>query len=108
MKLVVSEGRTSPHPIIGRFGSSRVIMKPATAGRGILASGPVRAVMEAAGIADVSAQTPGSNNPHNVLKAPLQALYELHSFDEIATRRGVPGERLRPAKAAAGGAAAGQ
>ena len=57
MKHVVSEGRTIPHPVIGRFGSSRVIMKPAEAGRGIIASGPVRAVMEAAGIADVSAKT---------------------------------------------------
>lgn len=95
MKQVVSDARTIPHPIIGRFGSSRVIMKPAVSGRGIVASGPVRAVMEAAGIADVSAKTLGSNNPHNVLKAALRALFELKSFDEIAERRGVPVERLR-------------
>ena len=99
MKFVVSDGRTIPHSIIGRFGSSRVIMKPAEAGRGIIASGPVRAVMEAAGISDVSAKTLGSNNPHNVLKAALQALFELKSFDEIAERRGVPVDRLRHAKA---------
>jgi small subunit ribosomal protein S5 len=97
MKPVVTEGRTIPHPIIGRFGSSRVIMKPCEAGRGIIASGPVRAVMEAVGVADVSAKTLGSNNPHNVLKAALHALFELKSFDEIAARRGIPVERLRPA-----------
>jgi len=97
MKPVVIDGRTIPHPMIGRFGTARVVMKPAVVGRGVIASGPVRAVMEAAGIADVSAKTQGSNNPHNVLKAALHALYELKSFDEIAERRGVPMERLRPA-----------
>ena len=95
LKPVVSDGRTIPHPVIGSFGASRVIMKPAVAGRGIIASGPVRAVLEAAGIADVSAKTQGSNNPHNVLKAALDALFQLKSFEEIAERRGVPADRLR-------------
>lgn len=95
MKPVVIEGRTIPHQSLGRFGASRVVMKPCEPGRGIIASGPVRAVMEAAGIHDISVKTLGSNNPHNVLKAALQALYELKSFEEIAERRGVPVERLR-------------
>jgi small subunit ribosomal protein S5 len=106
MKTVVTDGRTIPHSIIGRFGSSRVIMKPAVSGRGIIASGPVRAIMEATGIADVSAKTLGSNNPHNVIKAALHALFELKSFDEIAARRGVPVERLRPAVREQAGASA--
>ena len=101
MKAVVTDGRTIPHSVIGRFGSSRVIMKPAAAGRGIIAAGPVRAVMESAGISDVSAKTLGSNNPHNVLKAALHALFALKSFEEIAERRGIPIERLRPTRAGA-------
>jgi small subunit ribosomal protein S5 len=95
MKPVVIEGRTIPHESVGRFGSSRLVMKPCEPGRGIIASGPVRAVMEAAGIADISVKNLGSNNPHNVLKASLHALYGLKSFEEIAERRGVPVERLR-------------
>ncbi len=99
MKPVVIEGRTIPHAVVGTFGASRVVMKPGEAGRGIIASGPVRAIMEAAGISDISAKTLGSNNPHNVLKAALHALYSLKSFEEIAERRGVPVERLREAQA---------
>ena len=107
MKSVIIDGRTIPHPVIGRFGSSRVIMKPAVSGRGIIASGPVRAIMEATGVADVSAKTLGSNNPHNVIKAALHALYELKSFEEIAGRRGVSVEHLRPAVREETGASAG-
>lgn len=99
MKPVVIEGRTIPHHTIGLFGASRVVMKPCEPGRGIIASGPVRAIMEAAGVHDISAKTLGSNNPHNVIKATLYALYELKSFEEIAERRGIPVERLRDAMA---------
>ncbi len=99
MKRVVIEGRTIPHESRAHFGAARIVMKPCEPGRGIIASGPVRAVMEAAGIHDISAKTLGSNNPHNVLKAALNALYELKSFEEIAERRSVPVERLRQAKA---------
>ncbi|MEE8435910.1 MAG: 30S ribosomal protein S5 [bacterium] len=99
MKPVVIEGRTIPYQTIGKFGASRVVMKPCEPGRGIIASGPVRAIMEALGIHDISAKNLGSNNPHNVLKATLVALYDLKSFEEIAERRGVPVERLRGAMA---------
>ena len=99
LKRVETEGRTIPHDIKGQFGSSRVIMKPGPAGVGIIASGTVRAVVEAAGIRDISVKCLGSHNPHNVVKAALDALYNLHSFDEIAARRGIPVERMRMAKA---------
>lgn len=99
IKPVVIDGRTIPYQIIGRYGASRLLMKPCEPGRGIIASGPVRAVMEAVGIADISVKNLGSNNPHNVLKAALQALYELKSFEEIAERRGVSVERLRQQQA---------
>lgn len=98
MKPVAVEGRTIPHPLVARFGASRAVMKPGEPGRGIIASPPVRALMEAAGIHDVTCKTHGSRNPHNVLKATANALYELRSFDEIAQRRGVDVERLRQAQ----------
>ena len=99
MKPIVIEGRTIPHQSLGVYGASRVVMKPCEPGRGIIASGPVRAIMEASGIHDISAKTLGSNNPHNVVKAALHALYELKSFEEVAHRRGIPVERLRQSMA---------
>ena len=102
MKPVVIEGRTIPHMVRGRFGASKVIMNPCEPGRGIIASAPARAVMEAAGIQDISAKTLGSHNPHNVVKATLDALYGLRSFENIAARRGVPVERLRAAASLTG------
>lgn len=89
MKKITVDGRTIPHEVKGFFGASRVIMKPGPAGRGIIASGSVRAIMEASGIQDISAKNLGSRNPHNVIKATLGALYQLKSFEEIAERRGV-------------------
>ena|GEM_PF-299359 len=97
MKPVMVDGRTIPHQVLKRFGASRVVMKPADAGRGIVASMPARAIMECAGIQDVSVKTLGSRNPHNVLKATVNALYDLRSFDEVARRRGIPVERMRAA-----------
>lgn len=97
MKPVVVEGRTIPHPCIGSFGASRVIMKPCEPGRGIISSPPCRAIMEAAGIQDISVKTLGSRNPHNVLKATVSALYSLKSFEEIANRRGVDSAKMREA-----------
>ncbi len=99
LKPIIIEGRTVPHQVTGRFGASRVLLKPGGAGFGIIASGPVRAVMEAAGIQDISAKTLGAPNPHNVVKAALDALYHLRSYEEIAARRGVPAERMRLARA---------
>ena len=98
MKPITIEGRSIPHEVKGRFGASNVIMRPAAAGFGIIASGAVRAVVEAAGIQDISAKSLGAHNPHNVVKATLNALHALRSYDEIAARRGISAERMRQAR----------
>ncbi len=95
MKPVAIEGRTIAHRADAHFGASRIVMKPCPPGSGIIASGTVRAIMEACGIHDISVKSLGSQNPHNLIKATLNALYELRSYEEIADRRGVPVERLR-------------
>ena len=98
MKPVVVEGRSIPHEVAGRFGASKVVMRPAGAGFGIISSGAVRAVVEAAGIQDISVKSLGAHNPHNVVKATLNALFSLHSYEDIAARRGVSAERMRQAR----------
>ncbi len=74
-------------------------MKPCPPGSGIIAAGAVRAIMEACGIQDISVKSLGSQNPHNVIKATLEALYRFRTHEEAAERRGVPAERLRSATA---------
>ncbi len=100
MKPIVAEGRTIPHEITGRFGASKMYMKPLPPGRGIIAAGAVRAVMEACGIQDISVKSMGSQNPHNMVRATLGALYQLRTLEDIADRRGVPMERLRDTSSA--------
>ncbi|MCZ6558897.1 MAG: 30S ribosomal protein S5 [SAR324 cluster bacterium] len=95
MKPVAIEGRTIAHRIDGYFGASRVVIKPCPPGSGIIASGTVRAIMEACGIHDISVKSLGSQNPHNLIKATLNTLYRIRTFEDIAARRGVPVERLR-------------
>jgi small subunit ribosomal protein S5 len=82
-------GTTIPHEVNVEFGASRIMLKPASQGTGVIAGGSVRAVVEAAGIRDILAKIYGSTNPVNVTRATIQALGSLHSADELSARRGV-------------------
>jgi small subunit ribosomal protein S5 len=93
VKVRVENG-TIPHEVIGRFGAAKVLIRPATPGTGVIAAGGVRAILELAGVKDVLTKSQGSSNPHNTVKATMDALMQLEDASAVAARRGVSIEKV--------------
>jgi len=93
IRVQLVEG-TLPYETIGRFGAGKVLLKPASAGTGLIAGGAVRAVLEAAGVQNVLTKCMGSHNPHNVVKATIAGLEQLQSREQVANRRGIKVEEI--------------
>ena len=94
MTLIALDGNTIPHSVIGKFGRGSVLLLPAEEGTGVIAGGPVRAVMEAAGIKNIRTKSHGTSNPINMVKATIEGLKELRTADQVAALRGKTVEEI--------------
>jgi small subunit ribosomal protein S5 len=88
-------GGTIPHEVLGHFGSGSVLLRPASAGTGVIAGGAVRPLLEVAGVQDILTKCIGTSNPHNVIRATVDALEQLRSAEDFASARGKTLEEIR-------------
>jgi small subunit ribosomal protein S5 len=94
MTRVPMTGSTIPHQITGRYGAGAVLLKPASPGTGVIAGGPVRAILESAGVADILTKSLGTKNPHNVLRATMQGLTSLRVKEDVVESRGIDASEI--------------